>query len=96
MESLKNNISGFVVLNSITDFTTSKLVDFLNQRYGTKKTGEHFTVGDIQQYLRRGFLPQKYGDHPIDFIENEEIGIKLVRVYFNRTRTYEARGRGGS
>lgn len=96
MKSLKSNISGFVILNSITDFTTSRLVDFLNQRYSVKKTGEPFTTGDIQQYLRRGFLPKKYGDHPISFIENEEIGIKLIRVYFNRTRTYEARGRGGS
>lgn len=74
-----------LILYPETDFTTVRLVDFLNDKYQFKKTGEKFTLNDIQQYLIRGFLPKRYGHHPIARIENEEIGVKLVRVYFDKT-----------
>jgi hypothetical protein len=68
------------------DFTTSALADYLNEKYKTKKTGQKFLIGDIQQYLRRGYLPRPYGHHPISIVENEQIGIKIVRVDFNATK----------
>jgi hypothetical protein len=68
------------------DFTTSRLAEFLNEKYGGKRTGTDFLIGDIQQYLRRGYLPKSYGHHPIEFIGNEEIGIKIIRVHFNKTQ----------
>ena len=80
----KRNMSNFI-LNENNDFTVSKLVEFLNDKFKSKKTGSPFTTGDIHQYLRRGFLPKKYGHHPIESIENEDIGVKLVRVYFKKT-----------
>lgn len=64
------------------DFTTSALVDFLNEKYGGKKTGKPFTIGDIQQYIRRGFLPKSYGNCEIEVVENEQIGVKVIRVKF--------------
>jgi len=67
------------------DYTTSALVDFLNEKYELKKTGKPFLLGDIQQYLRRGYLPKAYGHHPISVLENEEIGIKIIRVDFKST-----------
>lgn len=71
-------------INEKTDFTTSALVEYLNKKFTSKKTGEPFNLGDIQQYLRRGFLPKKYGHHPIERIENPSIGIKLIRVNFDK------------
>ena len=67
------------------DFTTRKLVNFLNVKYGQKKDGSKFTLGDIQQYLMRGYLPRAYGHHPIERIYNEETGLKFIRVYTDRT-----------
>ena len=67
------------------DYTATKLVDFLNDKYGSKKTGQKFKIGDIQQYLRRGFLPKPYGHHPITFVQNDEIGVKVIRVAFKLT-----------
>lgn len=66
------------------DFTTRKLVDFLNTKYGLKKEGSKFTLGDIQQYLRRGHLPKAYGYHPIERIYSQETGLKFIRVYTNK------------
>lgn len=74
-----------LVINEETDFTTTALVDHLNKTYSHKKSGSPFTLGDIQQYLRRGFLPKKYGHHPIERVENEKVGIKLIRVDFTKT-----------
>lgn len=62
------------------DFTAPKLVDHLNTTYGSKKTGKSFTVGDIQQYLRRGFLPKSYGGQLLQIVENEQIGLKVIRL----------------
>ena len=64
-----------LIINEETDYTTTALVDFLNKKYKSKKTGMRFTLGDIQQYLRRGFLPKKYGHHPIERIENKKVGM---------------------
>lgn len=82
MSSEQNNE---ITVNSSTDFTTSKLVDYLNDKYESKKTGEPFTLGDIQQYLRRGYLPKNYGHHPIQRIEDDNTGLKFIRVDFSKT-----------
>jgi len=74
-----------IILNEDSDFTTSALVEFLNNKYGGKKTGKPFTLGDIQQYLRRGHLPKPYGHHPISRINSDKVGIKLIRVNFSKT-----------
>lgn len=75
-----------VELNEKTDFTTSKLAEYLNDKYGSKKSGQPFKVGDIQQYLRRGFLPKAYGHHPISLFGSDSIGVSVVRVDFDSTQ----------
>jgi len=85
MEESKKEECSSLKLYEGKDFTTSKLVDYLNDKFGSKKTGKAFKIGDIQQYLRRGFLPKSYGHHPICLIESEEIGVKVVRVDFTKT-----------
>lgn len=83
---MTNQESTIIQINNITDFTSAKLVEFLNQKYNAKKSGKNFTLGDIQQYIRRGFLPKIYGDHPIERIKFDQVGISLIRVHFNIVR----------
>lgn len=71
-----------VVLSEDCDFTTSALVDFLNNKFGTKESGKRFRIGDLQHYVKRGCLPKQYGGQKIEIFENEAIGIKLIRVHF--------------
>lgn len=67
------------------DFTTTGFVNFLNEKHGGKKTGKKFTIGDLQQYIRRGRLPEEYGGHPIVTIESELIGIKVLSIDFTKS-----------
>lgn len=90
MSNSETNLDISFILNTVTDFSSSKLVDFLNEKYSSKKSGELFTTGDIQQYLRRGFLPRPYGHHPIEIVENNDIGIRAIRVFFDRTQSGKA------
>jgi len=74
-----------VVLTQGKDFTTTGLKDFLNNKYGSKKTGKSFTIGDLQQYALAGRFPEQYGGHPISTFENKEIGIKILTVDFTKS-----------
>ena len=84
MKYLKLQDKKILILYPNRDFTTSALVKFLNQKHGVKKGGNPFTLGDVQQYLRRGFLPKPYGHHPIKYIKDDKIGIRLIRVRFDK------------
>ena len=85
MKNISLKDTNILILYPDMDFTSSKLVEFLNTKYGHKKTEKPFTLGDVQQYIRRGFLPRNYGFHPIERVESNEIGIKLIRVHLDRT-----------
>jgi len=74
-----------VILKAGKDFTTIGLSSYLNGKFGGKKTGKKFTIGDLQQYAMRGRLPQEYGGHPIEVSENDQIGIKILSVDFTRS-----------
>lgn len=69
-----------VVLNRDTDFTPSALVRWLNDEFESKTSGREFTIRDVQQYTMRGFLPKQYGGNVIEVIEEDEIGIKVLRI----------------
>ena len=45
----------------MTITTTSKLAKQLNKERGCKITGEPFTQSDISNYVRRGYIPWRYG-----------------------------------
>lgn len=62
------------------DYTMSALVKALNKEYGSKRSGKEFTLGDIQQYVRRGFIPRLYGGQDIEVVENEKVGVKVLRL----------------
>jgi len=71
-----------LILSRTKDFTTSKLVKYLTDKYGSKESGKPFTIQDLQQYMGRLKLPKRYGGQRIESVESEEIGVKLIRVHF--------------
>jgi hypothetical protein len=76
-----------VQLNTDTDFTLASLRDYLNERFGQKSSGKPFTIQDIQGYEAKRHIPDAYGGYEVQVLENEEIGIKLLRLKgFSRTK----------
>lgn len=56
------------------------IVKFANDTWGTKKTGNPFTIGDIQQYVHKKRFPEYFGD--IEVLRNEAIEVvKLYNIY---------------
>jgi len=62
-------------------YTTRGLVNYLNNKYGGKKTQKPFNAVDIYGYIKYGVLPVEYGGYKIKIIENDIIGIKLYEIY---------------
>ena len=63
-----------------TDFTCSKLAKFLNDVFGSKKTGKKFTNQDVYNYSLRGKLPNEYGGFKIIRVEVQEVGVTIMRI----------------
>jgi hypothetical protein len=62
----------------VKDKTLSSLVKWMNENY-IKQTGKPFTVGDIQQYIFRGRIPEYLGGNSID--KNDKIeNVKLYSI----------------
>lgn len=62
-------------------YTTRGLVNYLNNKYGGKKTQKPFNAVDIYGYIKYGVLPAEYGGYRIKIIKNDVIGIKLYELY---------------
>lgn len=60
------------------EFTSRGLIDHLTERFGTKHSGKPFTISDVTQYARRGFLPHRYGGNKLEIQKQQ--GIKIIRV----------------
>ena len=45
------------------------IVDFLNEKYKTKQTGEPFNVQDVQGYIQRGKFPDYLGGTQIEEVD---------------------------
>ena len=58
--------------------TMARLSDFMNSNFGKKKTGEPFSIWDVQGYCRRGFLPKYLGGNRIE--KSEKSGIFFYSV----------------
>ena len=69
-----------LILQVNKDYTPTKLKDFLNKKFGSKKSGKLFTYQDIYQYVLRGHIPYEYGGHPLTQIDDSGTGIKLLRI----------------
>lgn len=71
-------------LNPETDFTPIQLREWLNRKFSTKISGRPFTNQDVYCYARRGYLPKEYTGAEIKFVENNEIGVKILRLKFDK------------
>lgn len=63
------------------EFLTEKqsmksLVTWMNENY-VKQTGKQFTVGDIQFYIKRGYIPEYLGKNTIE----RDSSIKEAKLY---------------
>lgn len=67
------------------DLTQTDLVNLLNKKFGgksftTKKGRQLFNPQDIQGYVSRKKLPNKYGGNIIKVIKNHGSALVLLRV----------------
>jgi len=62
------------------DFSHNRFVDFLNETFICKKSGEAFTVQDVEYYIRKGKLPKYLGGNKIIAIKSKKIGMRLFRI----------------
>jgi len=69
-----------IVLTEGKDFTPSALMRHLNDVYGGKSSGEPFNLADIQQYEKRGHIPEKYGGFSVETKKNNKIGVKYLEL----------------
>ena len=77
METLINEI-----LKSLEGrvYTTRGLVNYLNNKYGGKKTQKPFNISDVWGYIYSGALPVEYGGNKITKVENDIIGLVLYEI----------------
>lgn len=62
--------------------TLSQLVVELNDRFGKKKTGKKFKVEDVQQYVKRGKIPEYLGGNEI--VKDKDFpGLKVYNLLDN-------------
>jgi len=61
-----------------SEYTIQSLIIFLNEKFGSKKSGKPFNNSDIAQYERRGYLPYRYGGDKI--IATDSMGVKLLKL----------------
>ena len=82
----RNKINGESSIADILTFlegrvyTTRGLMNYLNNKYGGKKTQRPFKHCDVREYALRGALPVEYGGNKIRIISNNKIGIELYEI----------------
>lgn len=59
-------------------YTLTTLADYLNNTYGSKRTGKKFTQGDVQSYIRRGYLPKYLGT--INIVQKKDLPGKVYQL----------------
>ena len=66
-------------INLENTFTLTKLTEYLNIKFGQKKTEKPFNIVDVEGYIKRKKLPNYLGGDIIEKIKNENLG-KLYRL----------------
>lgn len=57
--------------------TLTGLVNWLNEGMYVKQTGGKFTVGDVQSYIKRGYIPEYLGKNRIE----HDVKLTDVKLY---------------
>lgn len=70
-------------MSNIKEFLTKQksltgLVKWMNDNF-KKQTGKSFNVSDVQQYVRRGFIPEYLGGNTIE-LDTEIQDVKLYNI----------------
>jgi len=60
------------------EFTIQGLIKHLNDRFGSKITGNPFNDYDIAQYCIKGNIPYRYGGNKI--VIRKIQGIKIIKL----------------
>lgn len=60
-------------------FTLTSLVNKLNEKFKTKKSGKLFTSTDVEFYIKRNKLPNNIGGNGIELIKNEA-NLKIYKL----------------
>lgn len=68
-------------MNEIYNLTT--LTKYLNETYKKKKSGVEFRVADVQNYVRRGYLPRYLGNVTIVTLNNLPTKMYKLKVKNN-------------
>lgn len=58
------------------EYTIQSLIEYLTKKHGEKLTGKSFTQSDIHAYIKRGYLPFRYGGQKITMKVVE--GVKII------------------
>jgi len=61
-------------------YTTRGLVNYLNKKYGGKKTQKPFNISDVCGYIYSGALPSEYGGNKITKVVNDIIGVVFYEI----------------
>lgn len=64
-------------------YTLTSLKNYLNRKYKTKENGTSFNTSDVQQYIRRGQLPNYilHEDKVITIIKSEDENVEGLNLY---------------
>jgi len=88
IKSIGENIK----LSTKSDYSLTGLKDALNKEYGGKFVGSgenkkfthKFNLQDIQQYVNKEKIPEKYGGFYLTKIENGQLDLKVYRLTKNK------------
>ncbi len=61
-------------------YTTRGLVNYLNKKFGGKKTQKPFNISDVCGYIYSGALPSEYGGNKITKVVNDIIGVVFYEI----------------
>ena len=64
-------------------YTARGLVQYLQDNYKVKSSGAEFNNSDVEQYIRYGFLPKRYGGHNITLVKGKVSGCKTYKLNGN-------------
>lgn len=67
----------------VKDVNLIALTEWCNETFQTKKSGEEFSVSDVQGYVRRGYLPAYLGGQIIETCSTKVRGVKSYSVVEN-------------
>ena len=64
-------------------YSITRLTEYCNEKFGTKKNGQPFKVSDVTGYIRRGQLPKSLGGCKITLCDEKDLGgvVASTKLY---------------